>query len=354
MSVNLTTTYKGSVNKQFQIDSNSMTSEVRKMLVSDKYIQEDNNEEEWRFFIYNSQSTNFSDAILGKDLESIVPISGMYGNANQLYLTNIKKTKNPDLMGIGTTWFFDRFMSCKVSLNQSDASAKEINKNKFEPMMLTNVRPTSTQVTGIYDNVVVCEKGSSIAFNISSWGAAGFGYSIKPNAGETIVDKLYITFGNNQNKEGSSYLIRYQDKAQQIIIDSTKDMQIPTGKTVEYQRVSVKTWRVTSYKRDGHTYSSNAQPPGSLSRSARNLETTDNIQYNLARADVIPGDTITPGAPHPGDDSDQTFGTISNIKQDDQSNALGEVVIYFFVFKSHEDAIQVIDGINAPNPNVWD
>lgn len=351
MSPQLTTTYKGSISEKFEIDPNSMASQVRQQLESANFIQPDRPDEEWRFFIYDSKSTEFSDAILGKEVESLVPISGMYGNANQLYLTNIKKSKYPDLMGIGTTWFFDRFMSCKVSLNNSDESARRNNEGKFEPMMLTNVRPTSKNVTGIYDNVVVCEKGSAIAFNINSWGAAGFGYSIKPNAGQSIVNGLYITFGDNPNREGSSYLYRYQDKAQQIVVDSTKDMQIPSGKTVQYQRVSVKTWRVTSYKKGGHKYSSNAQPPGSLANAGDGGGVS---KRSLANASVIPGDTITPGTPHPGDNSNQNFGTISNIKEDDRNNALGEVVIYFFVFNSHEDAVKVIDQINAPNPSVWE
>ncbi|MEI8630958.1 hypothetical protein P4S72_00255 [Vibrio sp. PP-XX7] len=212
-------------------------------------------------FIYKTQTTNFSDAILGKEVEALVPIEGMYGPSEQLYLTNINKTRNPDLIGIGTNWFFDRFMSCQVVLNQIDQSARTNNSGKFEPMMLTHVRPTSNNVSGIYDNVVVCEIGTSIAFRVSSWGAAGFGYSIKPSAGQSILDELYITFGDNPNKEGSSQLYRYGDKAQQIVIDSTSNMQIPSGQTVQYQRISVKTWRMTSYEKNGRTYSSNAQPP---------------------------------------------------------------------------------------------
>jgi hypothetical protein len=32
---------------------------------------------------------------------------------------------------------------------------------------------------------------------------------------------------------------------------------------------------------------------------------------------------------------------------------MGEVVVYFFVFKSLEDAKIVFDGYNAPDPSLW-
>ncbi|MEI8630957.1 hypothetical protein P4S72_00250 [Vibrio sp. PP-XX7] len=69
---------------------------------------------------------------------------------------------------------------------------------------------------------------------------------------------------------------------------------------------------------------------------------------NLAGAQIIPGDAITPGAPHPGDNSAQTFGNLYHVKEDDRhSQALGEIIIYFFVFKTHEDAKKVIGQINT-------
>ena len=353
MSNKSTITYKGEINKVFDIDPNTIAADVREQLQDANFIGVDSDSEAWRFFVYNTKSTKFSDAILAKELETIVPINGMYGPGEQLYLTNIEKVHNPDLMGIGTDWFFDQFMSCQVILNNEDESARMNNEGKFQPMMMTNVRPTSQRVAGIYDNVVVCEMGSSVSFNISSWGAAGFGYSIKPHAGQTIVDSLYITFGDNPNHVSKSHIYRYQDKAQQIVIDSTKSMEIPTGQTVQYQRVTVKTWRITSYKKNGKTYRSNAQPPGSLANAGEGDGITPR---KLARAEIIPGDTIIPGLPHPGDNSKQTFGTgIEDIKQDDRNTqALGEIVIYFFVFKSHEDAERVIGQINAPSPYVWD
>jgi hypothetical protein len=143
-------------------------------------------------------------------------------------------------------------------------------------------------------------------------------------------------------------------------VDSTSSMQIPSGQTVEFQRVTVQTHRVTSYKRDGRTYTSTSQPPNSVHSAAlapsmeqmrRDERSTPITPRVLARAEVIPGDSITPGATHPGDNSDQQFGIISDVKAD--SNPLGEIVFYFFVFKSHEDAVKVIGQINAPNPDVW-
>lgn len=349
MPTTTTMCYAGDINSsKFELDHNGSAADARATLTAAGFITADTDSAQWRFFVYASKSTNFTDAILAKDLENLVTLGRLLGNGGQLYLTNTAKQTNPDLMGIGADWFFDRAMSCKVTLNNSD---KTNNAGKFQPYMLTNVKPTSRNVAGIYDNVVICEKGSSIAFQISSWGAAGFNFSIKPNAGQSIVDCLTICYGPNPNHTASSYTYRYQNAAQQIIVDSTQDLQIPSGQTIQYQRVVVKTWRLTSYEQDGHTYSSDAQPPG-LSTSSGAGGGVD--QKSLATAGVVPGSSITPGAPHPGDNSNQTFGTIYNTKSDDpDSNPLGEIVIYFFVFKSHADAQAVIGGINAPNPAVW-
>jgi hypothetical protein len=44
----------------------------------------------------------------------------------------------------------------------------------FPPYLLTNVKPTSKLVTGIYDNVCVVAEKSVVAFDLRSWGAVGF------------------------------------------------------------------------------------------------------------------------------------------------------------------------------------
>lgn len=342
MPTQASTVYKGTTNQVFEIDPSAMASNVRQQLENAHFVSPDTIGEALRFYIYGSRSTTFADAILSKDLETLVPVSGLFGLQNQLYLTNINAGNHPDLMGIGTTWFFDRYMSCTISLNTSDGGATVTNAGKFQPLMMTNVRPTSEKDAGIYDNVVVCEKGSVIAFTISSWGAIGYGFSIKPNAGQSIVDALYVTYGT-PNQTAGSYTYRYQSAAQQIVVDSTESLQIPSGQTVQYQRVVVKTWRLTSYRMGDTTYSSDVQPPSLIPTLGL-----------LTSAAVIPGKTVDPGAPHPGDNSNQTFGTIYDAQQDDpDANPLGEIVIYFFVFDSHEDAKLVVDQINSPNPTIW-
>ncbi|QQG27840.1 hypothetical protein JFY74_17470 [Pectobacterium carotovorum] len=364
MALQRTMVYKELVSENFQIDENSMATEVRKLLVEKNYIGgSDTDKEAWRFFIYSTTDTdNYSDSILAKNTESLVPIKMLLGPGQQLYLTNINKGHHPDLMGIGVNWFFDRNMGCKISLNNEDESAKQKNADKFQPMMMKHVHPTSQNVVGIYDNVVVCEKGSVIKINISSWGAAGFAYSIKPDKGDNIVDTLYLVLGDSPDSTAQVSMRRYQSKANQIVIDSTSSMNIPSGQSVDYQRISIKTWPVTSYKKNGKTYSSHSQPPSVTmleeSSSLVNFMAKANVQFSnvsdrqLASAEILPGDSLEPGTARQGDPSSQQFGTISNIS-DNPGGAIGEVVIYFFVFKSHDDAVKVIDQINAPNPKVW-
>jgi hypothetical protein len=76
--------------------------------------------------------------------------------------------------------------------------------------------------------------------------------------------------------------------------------------------------------------------------------------HDLAKAVIVPGETITPGIPQPGDQSSQQFGGISDVKDDWSNNVfLGDIMIHFFVFKTKADADLVIGQINSPNPLLW-
>jgi hypothetical protein len=369
------TCYKGTATAQdfrvYQFDPSTFLTAVRTRLTTDGFLPADDtaNNVAYRFVAAQSESSNMEEALINKSVEYLLPVAGVLGGANQLITTNYLATTKPDLIGIGTDWFFDRNVGVNISLNTGDPEAVATNSSigAFPPLMLTNVKPTSSNVVGIYDNVCVCVENSVVNFSISSWGAAGFQYYIAPESGEPICDgDLNICFGDNPNRRGNAFLSRYYGKSQTIQIVGAASQNISGGaETLRFQKVTVKTRRITSYDQNGTTFASNQAPPtpsGPASADVFHARVADaaadlDSQKSLVKAPTIttvPGDSIKPGGTVEGPASQQQFGSpISNIQTDDWSQALGEVVIYFFVFKSFEQANRVINDYNVPDPTLW-
>jgi hypothetical protein len=158
---------------------------------------------------------------------------------------------------------------------------------------------------------------------------------------------------------------RYANKLQTIQIVSARSQQITGGDILRFQKVTVKTWRLTGYSQNGKRYESNQTPPvrsGPAGMGGFRAEIADAAadmanQRSMVKAQnitTVPGGSVTPGGPVAGPPSQQQWGSpISDIAADDPSQALGEVIIYFFVFESWEKANKVIHGYNAPDPNLW-
>ncbi len=214
-----------------------------------------------------------------------------------------------------------------------DEEAKQRYKGKFEPYMVKNVR--SSNGLGAYDNVVVCEEGSIIEITINSWGTCGYGYSICSER-DVIIDKLYVTFGKTPRRTVSSTIRRYQNSSNMITVSNYKSLNLPTSQIVEYQKVWIKSWDVYQYTENGADFKTEVAPPP---------------PPPVALGALLPGESIISAIPHKADKlSAQTFGEISDVKAaDSDRDALGQVVLYFFVFKDHEKAKQVIEVINGPD-----
>lgn len=366
------TCYKGTNagdDRRYLLDPMLKLSEVRKRLTDDGFLPADNNDDRaYRFVASQSQSSEMQDALINKSVENLVPLQGVLGGQNQLITTNYLARRKPDLIGIGTDWFFNRYVGVNISLNNGDPEGRAVNDRikAFRPLMLTNVKPTSKNVVGIWDNVCVCVENSVVSFSISSWGAAGFQYYIAPEQGDPICNgDLNICFFDSPNRYGSAYMQRYASKPQTIQIVSARSQQITGGDILRFQKVTVKTRRIKGYSQNGKRYASNQTPPtrsGPAGLEGFHAEIADaaadfNNQKSLAKAQTIttvPGDSVTPGGPVAGPPSNQQWGApIYDIDVDDWSQALGEVVIYFFVFESWEKANKVINGYNVPDPNLW-
>jgi hypothetical protein len=366
------TAYKGTSletdSRIFQLDPNAKLSNVRSTLTSAGFLPPDNNSDTaFRFVATQSESTHLDDALIAKSTESLIPLAGVLGTANQLICTNYLARTKPDLIGISTDWFFNRYLGINISLNNSDPEGQKTNSQikAFNPLMLTNVKPTSKNVVGIWDNVCVCVENSVVQLTFNSWGAAGFELYCAQDQGEAICDGgLYISGVPNDYR--STTIKRYKNKQQTIQIVGADSQGISgSGEILRFQKMTFKTRRMTSYKQNGQTFSSSQTPPvrtGPAGLSGIDAELADAAadfrnQRSLANAKgvtTIPGDSVKPGGAVQGPPSQQNWGApISNIAVDDWSQALGEVVLYFFVFKSWEQANKVINGYNAPDPRLW-
>lgn len=366
------TCYKGSNNsdiKVYQFDPLMKLSEVRQRLTSDGFLPQDSgNNVAYRFIAAQSQSSNMEDALINRSVENLVPLAGVLGAANQLLTTNYLAGTKPDLIGIGTDWFFNRYLGVRISLNNNDTDGQKTNSSikAFKPLMLTNVKPTSRNAVGIWDNVCVCVENSVVQFDLSSWGAVGYQFYIAPESGEAICDgELNVCLGDSPNRYQQTTLRRYASRQQTIQIVGADSAQVTKSETLRFQKVTIKSRRITSYGQNGRTYSSNNMPPilrgpaglqgfhadiaeaGQSFNNMRSLATASSIT-------TVPGDSIKPGGPVEGPPSQQNFGSsIHDVREDDWSQALGEVVVYFFVFNSWEAANRVINGYNTPDPNLW-
>ena len=368
--------YKGTRDDETTIvdlDTGTTLDGVRQSLTSSGFMPTDDAAKNigYRFVAFNTKKTgNLQDVLINQSVEHLVPLSGVLGPANQLVITNEYATSKPDLMGIGTSMWTNRYIGASCSLNMTDpeAIAKNQSIQAFQPVMLTNVIPTSEKVSGIYDNVCVCCDGSVVEFTINSWGSAGFQFFIGAAAGEPIIQDLNICFrpewGGVDKYMSTGAIRRWEFTAKNITIAGTDEISIPSGQTLQYQKVTFKTIRITQWSNsDGLNISSNTNPPPLAAPVFKHSEklkflTLGNEVYtnihSLANAIVIPGEGIKPGTPTQGGGSGQQWGApITGLTTDTWENALGEIVVFFFVFKTHADAVKTIDGYNAPDPSLW-
>ncbi len=361
--------YKGDVQfTPFEFDESTTLNEIRSKLVASGFMTTTESTDNFRFINYQNTNLKYEDMVIGMGTEKYVPLSGVVGINNQAYLTNVNKTRETDLIGFSTDWWFDRYMSCRMRLNTSDEEARTANLGKFQPFMLTNVKTANPDLPGVsLENVVVCEKDSIIQFELSSWAAAGYGYTIKPTSGSPInSEPLYRTYttcptdgGNYGRSTLRCYFTKNQSQHKSMIKVVATDSLNIGGSTLNYMKFSIRTWKVTEYKSDGKVHKCNLPLPVPYqSESVKSISTVTTPYAKLVNGDesVIPGTTIEPGTTVPsGSQSQQNFGTIYNVK-DSQSpeNIIGEVIFYVFVFKSKADADAVFGQMNNIDPSIWE
>lgn len=363
--------YKGDTTfTDYPFDPDMKLDKVRKSLVSRGFMTQDESTNHFRFINFQNTGLSYEDMVMGISSEKWPPLSSVMGKGNQIYLTDVAKKKEVDLIGFNTNWFFDRFMGIRVTLNGED-NAAAANAGKFQPLMLTNVKVANPNIRGVgaIEKAIICEKDSLISFGITSWCSAGYGYQIKPEAGTPINDNLYMTTTDCSRNYIQGGLSRYysSDKSingSMIKVVPTASMNVG-GKTLQYMKFTATTWVVNSYKQGGKTHSCNKAMPTSggtartrsLGIQALGAGGAGGGHYNemVGAQTVVPGSTIQPGSTVPDDKkSSQTIGSISDIDSNSgPTGIIGSVVFYLFVFNSHEDAKKVFAGVNDLDPSVW-
>ncbi len=359
--------YKGDVDfTPYEFDESITLDRIRNKLITSGFMTSSESND-FRFIDYQNKLPVYTDMVIGKGSEIYIPLRGINGHNSQIYLTDINKQKETDLIGFSTDWWFGRRMSCKMVLNTTDPEASNANKGKFQPFMLTNVKTANPNLPGVsLENVVVCEKDSVIQFEIGSWASAGYGYTIKPTSGDPINSSpLYRTFtscpkdGGNYGKSTlRCYFAKNEGRHRSTIKVVATDSLNLGGETLNYMKFSVRTWKVTEFKAsDGKTYKCNL--PLSAAYQKDGTIESGTIPYSkLVNGDEspVPGTAIEPGTTEPtGDESEQNFGTIYNVKASQSpENIIGEVIFYVFVFKTKEDAEAVFGKMNNIDPSIWE
>ncbi len=271
---------------------------------------------------------------------------GFIFDDNIVLMANVSSS-HPDLFGNRTDFFRNRNMGVRVARNTVDGGS--LGPEDFQPLMLEGVNPANPESDVYFDKMVICQKGSLVQFEISSWGAAGYGYSIKTER-DPIVNSLYVTYGDSYDRTAWSTLRRYQDQPGPTIqIESLESKGYSENLKAEYSKVTVKTWRVTSYSRGGTTYTSDTPAP------QPRLGSDDDGDGGLFGGDPA-GDTFVPDGsvesalPTGGSPSSQTFGTIYGVEEDKPPHVLGAVAFYLFVFKDKAAVNEVLKVINSSDP----
>jgi len=244
-----------------------------------------------------------------------------------------------------------------VSLNMSDPAAKVINKDMFEPVLLESVQSSNPDAPISFSNCVIVQKGAVVSFDVSSWGAAGWGLII--DAAETtstsICPGIFITYDNdNFGSIETTTLDRYVGNATKsgdtIQIESNASLKLGSQYNVAYSTITVKTFSLSEWTdSSGKVYSSSLQIPSSTSET---LDDKGNVAPPppSGQSDV-PSNSVGSGTPVSGPKSKQTFGGISSVRPTScpatrSSGLVDQIEIYFLVFDSKADADTVIKVLN--------
>lgn len=352
------------------LESGTTLEAVRELLEKQGFIPKDNTEDGigYRFVEATSPTMIRDDVMVSIKSEKRIPFEDVLRNGKQLIISNYYSLNKADMLGFGTDWWFDRYLGVQCKLNMSDPYAKEKNKDKFPPMMLTDIILSSVNIPNPYKNVCICCEGSLVEFWLCSWGGAGFGFRIAPVKGEPIASGMIVPYQYpDKDLYGYGMMRRWQEYEKGISIVGTDSVtEINPREALKYQKIIFTSSNMSSCTKGGVVNESSSRPPSlTVTHSkTRSKSSTTNTPENAIRSNAansadrpvtwVPGDSIKEGVPVPEGSSEQKWngGALNGYKLDSWDDNLGEISVYFFVFKTLKDAEKVIKSLNAPT-NLW-
>ncbi|XP_037029506.1 uncharacterized protein LOC119069531 [Bradysia coprophila] len=298
--------------------------ELRKALIEKKFIENDTETTGWRFLspTFDPEKGTVTEAIITMDgSEKTTKVKDFLFGSSKVRMVDVERKIQPDLIGVSSHCFSDGDINVIISRNDA------ITKDKFQPIMMTNVRPAREEsVITDFSNVVLCEKGTAVRIRVESRSHKGMIYSIVPDEGDPISSFSICTYGG--------YTTSTYDNGDAIIIISSKELRIPTRERLGFRRLTVKAWRLTSFMKGEKKFFFDEKVRG--------------MSMSVMRGVPIDGKNIEDATFERGKNKEVHPVIVDNVVHD-PNEIYGKVDIDFFVFKSKEAAQKMVEMRINPN-----
>ncbi|XP_037050179.1 uncharacterized protein LOC119084343 [Bradysia coprophila] len=325
--------FADSAKEKVKFDVTNTLAELRKVLIERKFIIDDTEGTGWRFLspTFDPEKGTVNDAIITMDgSEKTTKVKDFLYGSSKVRMVDIKRKIQPDLIGVSSDYFNDGDIDVIVSRNDG------ISKDKFQPIMMTHVRPAREDgVVTDFSNVVLCEKGTSIGIRVETRRHKGMMFSIKPEEGDDIVSWVICPY--------RGLTISAYDNHDAIIIVSAKDVGIPTREKLGHRRLTVLVWKLTSFIQDGKkVYFDEEVKPMSMSLRSGGKGATMSVLRGGGGVDPIDGKDIEDATFERGEKIEYHPGGVYDVVEDPKV-IYGKIDIDFFVFKSREAAQNMVE-----------
>ena len=339
----------------------------KKQVSGKSFISPDGGGHQYRFVMPDAdkKTENYSDRVVGLSTEQFIPARQLFINAhNQIIITDTAKPRKPDLIGFETNYWMGGKLRVRCTLKNSDESAKEANKGKFEPIMLTNVVPTNEKIQLHYENVCICCEDSVVQFPFRCFGTVGFIYKTFLASGDVIKENAVHWAPYDKNLYGGASVTAWsaKDGAKNIVMkDISKVGEIDPSAKVHYQKITFTAWDVLEWKdlSTNTLYNINSTRP--LLKNLNMLGLMSNNTLGAGSGDkqvTIGGGDIAPATPVKGDETVVHTGNWIVTKSKQTEEPQGTITVHFFVFKTLEKAKKYIDRYNILPPQeetkIWE
>lgn len=347
---------------EFSALENKSVEDLRKFLESKNFIEKDQEGVyTWRFLeldVNKNDIQSYDARIMGKSSEKSRNLSLLLESSTtrELLLTNTAKEKLPDYMGFQVNWFVnehknsgDKYNDLRVKCELSDKTehAKEINKDKFHPIMLTGVMATSEKNHNIpFNNVCICCKGSALNFVLECSGTLGFWYEAHIGTGKELRISGVKWSDGQMNIKGTTEFWSWSNGDAEIIVDSLFDDPNVAPGDLNPMRVKIIAVDLLSWKNNdtGEIFDESkiaALTPKPQLRTLYRLESDD-----YSGQTGIDGSDVEFGEFHEGDKQKINYGNWWCEKTGDLKHPANRISIDFFIFKDLETAKKYIDRCN--------